>query len=65
MKKKRTPAPPGPAWKAAEEYGIDMSLIEINLEKTPEERILAHDRVRQMADALRDAMRKRDGKVSP
>jgi hypothetical protein len=64
MKRKLTFAPPGPAWKAAEEYGFDMSLIEINLEKTPEERILAHDRVRQMADALREAMRRRDENVS-
>ena len=64
MKKKPKLAPPGPAWKAAEEYGFDMSLVEINLEMTPEERIIAHDRVRQMADELREAMRRRDEKLS-
>ncbi|MEW6355847.1 MAG: hypothetical protein AB1696_05965 [Planctomycetota bacterium] len=35
----------GPAWRAAEAYGFDMSLIESNLHMTPMERIRAHDRV--------------------
>jgi len=34
--------PAGPAWKAAREYGCDMSIIEDNLRKTPAERIRAH-----------------------
>ena len=51
--------PPGPAWKAAEAYGCDMSLIEVNLGKTPCERIRAHDRALAMALALRAAMDRR------
>jgi len=40
--------------KEAEEYGIDLSLIEINLQKTPAERIL------DMNNLLNDAMKFRD-----
>jgi hypothetical protein len=41
----------GPAWKAAIESGFDMSLIELNLELEPWERLLQHD------DTLAFAMR--------
>ena len=51
----------GSAWKAAESYGCDMSLIEVNLTKTPHERIQAHDRALAMALALRRAM---DGRTA-
>jgi len=51
----------GPDWKAAEAYGIDMSLLESNLRRTPEQRIRAHERVRAMVRALREGMRKRHG----
>ena len=37
------PADAGPAWRAAYEAGVDMSLIEENLRKTPWERLLAND----------------------
>jgi hypothetical protein len=54
-------AEPGPAWKAAEAEGYDMSLIEENLRKTPGERIRAHSRALAMADTLREAMEKQHG----
>lgn len=47
------------AWKAAESYGFDMSLIESNLEKTPYERIRAHSRALAAVLALRAAMERR------
>jgi len=47
---------PGPAWKAAEAYGFDMSLIEANLALTPLERIRAHNRALNTALELRSAM---------
>jgi hypothetical protein len=50
------------AWKAAEAYGCDMSLIEANLRKTPQERIAAHERALAAATALRRTMEKRRGK---
>ncbi|EEF59114.1 hypothetical protein [Pedosphaera parvula] len=55
-------AEPGPAWKAAEAEGYDMSLIEENLRKTPEERIRAHSRALAMATALREAMEAQHGR---
>ena len=51
----------GPAWKAAEAYGCDMSLIEINLRKTPAERIRDHSHALATATALREAMEQRRG----
>jgi len=33
-----------PAWRAALEAGVDMSLVERSLAKTPSERIREHDR---------------------
>ena len=38
------PPDAGPAWRAAHESGLDMSLIEENLRLTPWERLLANDR---------------------
>jgi hypothetical protein len=37
------PPDASPAWRTAYEAGIDMSLIEANLQKTPWERLLAND----------------------
>ena len=48
------------AWDAARRHGIDTSLIEANLRKTPVERIRAHARALAMAMTLREAMRRRD-----
>ena len=50
----------GAAWRAAERYGCDMSLIECNLQKTVPERIQAHARALTTALALRRAMEQRD-----
>ena len=56
---------PGPkaadasAWKAAEAYGFDMSLIEANLRRTPAERIRLHARVLNLSVALRQQMKNR------
>jgi hypothetical protein len=47
----------GKAWKRAEQYGFDMSLIEANLRRTPWERIRQHDRALATALALKQAMR--------
>jgi hypothetical protein len=44
------------AWKIAEAYGFDMSLIEANLRRTPAERIRAHARVLALALALRQQL---------
>ncbi len=43
----------------AEQYGIDVSLIDINLQKTPYERICQHDRALNLALQLRQAMENR------
>ncbi len=40
----RCPANAGPAWRAACEYGFDMSLVEEALSQTPEERLESHQR---------------------
>ncbi|HWX20009.1 MAG TPA: hypothetical protein VN578_08900 [Candidatus Binatia bacterium] len=39
------PPDAGPAWREASEYGIDMSLVEDALSRTPEERLEQHQRV--------------------
>jgi hypothetical protein len=38
------PPDAGPAWRAACEYGFDMSLVEDALRMTPEERLEEHQR---------------------
>jgi hypothetical protein len=62
MNEKHTRAQPvGPAWRAAERFGCDMSLIECNLRKTVQQRIRAHTRALATAAALRQAMEQRGG----
>ena len=56
-KRKRASPKAGPAWRAAEAYGSDMSLIEDNLRRTPLERIRALGHALQTILALRQAMR--------
>ena len=51
----------GPAWKAAEAYGFDMSLVEANLQRTVAQRIEDFERARAMALELWEAMRKKLG----
>ncbi len=53
--------PTGSAWQLAEQYGIDMSLIEANLKLTPYERMLQHDRSLNLALQLRQAMERQHG----
>jgi hypothetical protein len=49
------PPDAGPAWRAAYEAGVDMSLIEANLRKTPWERLLANDAALALIRALEEA----------
>jgi hypothetical protein len=49
------------AWDEAAAEGIDMSLIESTLRKTPLERIEAHERALALALELRKAMQERYG----
>ena len=54
------PADAGPHWRAAAEYGFDMSLIEETLRMTPEQRVDHHQRaldlvLEAMAAGERDA----------
>jgi hypothetical protein len=51
------PADAGPAWRAACDYGFDMSLVEDALSLTPEQRIEQHQRALDMILAL-EASRK-------
>jgi len=50
------------AWREAETYGVDMSLLESNLKKSPLERIRTHNRALATALALRQGMKHRHGK---
>jgi hypothetical protein len=49
--------PLGRAWREAADSGLDMSLIELSLEKTPWQRLLEHDAALRFANELRDASR--------
>jgi hypothetical protein len=46
----------GPEWDAAIEFGIDVALLLENLELTPTERLLRHQRSLELALELRRAM---------
>ena len=60
MKPETSPPKRGPAWRAAEAYGFDMSLVESALRMTPEQRIRVNVYSVAMALELREAMKKRD-----
>ena len=49
------PADAGPAWRAAAAAGVDMSLIEENLRRTPWERLLANDRALALIRVIENA----------
>ena len=49
------------AWSEAEQYGVDMSALLANLNKTVLERIRNHDRALVLAQALRQAMADQHG----
>ena len=55
---------PRSAWEEAEAEGMDMSLVECNLEKTVWERMINHDRALSFALQLRAAMKRRQADVS-
>ena len=49
------PSDAGPAWRAAAEYGFDMSLVEDALRLTPEQRLEQHQRALDMILELKEA----------
>jgi hypothetical protein len=49
------PPDAGPAWRAAAEYGFDMSLVEDALRLTPEQRLDQHQRALDMILELKEA----------
>ena len=49
------PPDAGPAWRAAAEYGFDMSLIEDALQRTPEQRLELHQHALDMILELKEA----------
>lgn len=49
------PPEAGPAWRAAAEYGFDMSLVEDALRMTPEQRLEQHQRALDMILELKEA----------
>jgi len=55
------PPDAGPAWRAAHESGLDMSLIEENLRLTPWERLLANDRALTSVRLVEQATPVKDG----
>jgi hypothetical protein len=49
------PPDAGPAWRAAAEYGFDMSLIEDALRMTPEQRLEQHQRALDLVLEVKEA----------
>jgi hypothetical protein len=48
------PPDAGPAWRAAMEYGFDMSLVEDALRLTPEQRLEQHQRALNLVLEVRE-----------
>ncbi|MGD0537692.1 MAG: hypothetical protein ABSC03_08610 [Verrucomicrobiota bacterium] len=57
------PPDAGPAWRAAAVAGIDLSLIELSLAKTPWERWVEHDDALSFSLQLRDSVSKHYGEA--
>ena len=55
------PPDAGPAWRAAFAAGVDMSLIEENLKRSPWERLLANDSALALVRAVQKAKPVFDG----
>lgn len=53
----------GPAWQAACEAGLDMSLVEMNLRGSPWERWLAHDEALHFSLLLHQAVKTYHGQA--
>jgi hypothetical protein len=51
------PADAGPAWRAAHDAGVDMSLIEDSLRLTPEQQLAEHQQVVDFLLEVQDASR--------
>lgn len=49
------PPEAGPAWRAAMEYGFDMSLVEDALRLTPEQRLEQHQRALDLVLEVKEA----------
>jgi hypothetical protein len=49
------PSDAGPAWRAAVEYGFDMSLVEDAMQLTPEQRLEQHQRALDMILEVKEA----------
>jgi hypothetical protein len=49
------PAQPSEAWRAAEEAGVDMSLLEHSLSLTVWERMVEHQHALELAEMLQNA----------
>jgi len=49
------PPDAGPAWRAAAEYGFDMSLVEDAMRMTPEQRLERHQHALDMILELKEA----------
>lgn len=64
MTEQPQPTQPRSAWEEAEAEGMDMSLIDCNLEKSAWERMINHDRALSLALQLRAAMKRRQADVS-
>jgi hypothetical protein len=54
-KGKRMPKQELTAWQRAAEFGVDMSLLETSLRRTPTQRIEAHECALSLAEELRNA----------
>jgi hypothetical protein len=55
------PPDAGPAWRAAAAAGMDMSLLEENLKRSPWERLLANDSALALVRAIEQARPVADG----
>jgi hypothetical protein len=56
------PPDAGPAWRAAVEYGFDMSLVEDALRLTPEQRLAEHQQVLNFLIELQESGQSHDAK---
>lgn len=67
-KARKARKPAGSAWQRAEEFGVDMTLLENSLRMTPAERVEAHERALALAEEVRRAgaaTRARRGTTGP
>jgi hypothetical protein len=58
----RQPHPTSAAWKRAEAYGIDISLLKANLRLTVAERLIRHDAALRSMLSLREAVQREHAK---